>query len=491
MIFLNFMNTLKSPKLTGLKWLTCAFLFVTTAAAQPVNTALQNRLNRLLNDDFFQKATAGIAVYDLTDQQMLFVHNEKRLCRPASNMKLLTSATALTVLTPEYSFKTGVFYTGAISESGLLSGDIYLVGGFDPELKSDDLDELVIMMKKAGIQNINGNLYLDVSMADSVHWGKAWSWDDDMEVFQPYLSPIPLNKGAAKLKVIPASPNRAPIIKTEPESSFIQVVNRATTVWNSVDPPAKSLRMNRENNGNHNRIVVSGRIAASTSAYETMISLKNPRGYILTVFSEKLSEQFPESNIRVAGTIRVPDDAQMIGYISHSIDKVVKRLNKESDNLNAEMLLYALGYVQNNGEPASTEKGIAVVQQLIKQIGLDPKVYNIVDGSGLSNQNYLTPELLVAVLKYMYQSQYFEMYRQSLPIAGVDGTLANRMKGSAAYRNVTAKTGSLTGVSTLSGYVTARNGHLLAFSIMIQNFVERTSFVATNYVDRICEALTE
>jgi D-alanyl-D-alanine carboxypeptidase/D-alanyl-D-alanine-endopeptidase (penicillin-binding protein 4) len=312
-----------------------------------------------------------------------------------------------------------------------------------------------------------------------------------MEVFQPYLSPIPLNKGAAKLKVIPAAPSRAPIIKTEPESSFIQVVNRVTTVWSSADPPGKSLRFSRENNGNNNRIVASGTIAASTSAYETMISLKNPRGYILTIFSEKLLEQLQGSKIRIAGTMRVPDDAQKIACKTHSMAEVVRQLNKESDNLNAEMLLYALGYVQNSDEPASTEKGIAVVQQLITQIGFDPKAYNIVDGSGLSNQNYLTPELLVAVLKHVYQSQYFDMFRQSLPIAGVDGTLANRMKGTAAYRKLTAKTGSLTGVSTLSGYATARNGHLLAFSIMIQNFVEKTSFVAVNYIDKICEALAE
>jgi len=474
-----------------LKWMVYIFLYAASAVAQPATTALQHRLNRLLNDDFFQRATIGVAVYDLTDRKTLYVHDEKRLCRPASNMKLLTSATALSVLTPEYSFKTGVYYTGAINEEGQLFGDIYLVGGFDPELKSADLDFLILLMKKAGINSVDGNLYLDVSMADSVHWGKAWSWDDDMEAFQPYLSPIPLNKGVAKLKVIPASPNRAPIIKTEPESSFIQVVNRATTAWNSAEPPAKTLRFIRGNNDNKNCIVVSGTISASASAYETMISLKNPSGYALTLFAEKLAEQFPESNIRMTGMMHVPPDAQSIGYTTHSMAEVVKRLNKESDNLNAEMLLYALGYERNADEPASTEKGIAVVRQVIAQMELDPQAYSIVDGSGLSNQNYLTPELMVAVLKHMYQSQYFELFRQSLPIAGEDGTLAYRMKNSAAFRKVTAKTGSLTGVSTLSGYVTARNGHLLAFSIMIQNFVEKTSFVAVNYIDRICEALAE
>jgi len=352
------------------------------------------------------------------------------------------------------------------------------------------LDTLLLLMKKSGIQSVEGNLFLDVSMADSVFWGKAWSWDDDMEAYQPYLSPIPLNKGVAKLKVTPALPGRAPNIRSEPESSFIQVVNRATTVQRNAELPRNTLRFSRDFVEGYNRITVSGTIPASANAYETMISLKNPRGYALTLFAEKMSKQFPESNIRVAGTMRVPADAQYLADVSHSIVEVVKNLNKESDNLNAEMLLYALGYLQDT-VPSSIGMGIAVVQQFIEQVGHPPTTYRMVDGSGLSNQNYLTPELLVNLLNNMYQSQHFELFRQSLPIAGEDGTLANRMKNSPAHRKVMAKTGTLTSVSALSGYVMARNGHLLAFSIMIQNFVERTSFVTVNYIDKICAVLAE
>jgi len=480
----------KAHKTQMLIWLMCAFVFSTSVVAQPTPATLQVRLNRLLSDDFFQRATAGIAVFDLTAQKTLFVHNEKRLCRPASNMKLLTSAAALTALTSEYSFKTGLFYTGVINETGRLLGDIYLVGGFDPELKFADLDTLVSLVRKAGISSIDGSLYLDASMADTVFWGKAWSWDDDMETFQPYLSPIPLNKGVAKLKVIPAMPSRAPIIQTEPESAFIQVVNRATTTWNSAEPPESTLRFSRENNGTSNRIVVSGSISSSANAYETRISLKNPRGYALTIFHEKLIKQFPESNIAMGGTMRVPADAQNLGYATRNMAEALRRLNKESDNLNAEMFLYALGHRKYLG-PSTSEKGIAVVQQLMTQLGFEANSYRMVDGSGLSNQNYLTPEQLVAVLKYMYQSPNFDLFRNSLPVAGVDGTLANRMKNSAAFQKVAAKTGSLTSVSTLSGYATASNGHLLAFSIMIQNFTERSSYVAVNIIDKICETLVE
>jgi len=472
--------------MTNIKYLLFAFVYATTVLAQPSSA----KLDKLLADDFFQRATIGVAVYDLTEQKMLYVHNEKRLCRPASTMKLLTSAAALTMLTSRYSFKTGLYHTGEIDESGVLAGDIYLVGGFDPELKSSDLDDLISQMKKAGITNINGNLYLDSTMADSVHWGKAWSWDDDMEAFQPYLSPIPLNKGLVRLRITPTTPDNAPTITTDPESSFIQIVNRATTVRKSAELPQTTLQFNREFVDDHNSIVVSGVIAVSANPFERAISLKNPYGYVMTIFLEKMSNQFPESNINAAGTKRLPEEAQIIGFASNSIMEAVRRSNKNSDNLSAEMLLYTLGYDKNN-EPATIEKGITRLQKFISQTGHDPKLYRIVDGSGLSNQNSLSPELLVDVLKFMHQSPHFDLFLQSMSIAGVDGTMAGRMRNTAAHRKVRAKTGSLTGVCTLAGYVTASNGNMLAFSILIQNFVERASFVAVNYIDKICIVLAE
>jgi len=268
------------------------------------------------------------------------------------------------------------------------------------------------------------------------------------------------------------------------------VVNRATTVRSSAEPTRSTLIISRDFIDNSNRITVSGAISAAAGAYSTSVTLQNPRGYALTLFSEKLSEQFPESDIRVAGAMRKPADAQNIGYATRSMAEVLRPVNKNSDNLNAEMLLYVLGH-QQNSEPSTAEKGIAVVQRFMERLGHQPDSYRMVDGSGLSNQNYLSPEQLVDVLKHMHQTPHFEMFRQSMAIAGVDGTLASRMRNTAAHRRVHAKTGSLTGVSTLAGYATASNGNTLAFAIMVQNFTERAAFVATNYIDRICAALAK
>ena len=491
MIYVNFLNIVKIKAITEIRWFICAFIYVSSVVGQPASATLQERLDNLLRDDFYQYATAGVAVYDLTDQKMLYVHNEKRLARPASNMKILTSAAALSQLTSRYTFRTGLYYTGSIDSAGRLLGDVYLKGGFDPELRSADLDRFIARMKTAGIKSIEGNLFLDVSMGDSTFWGKAWSWDDDMEAYQPYLSPMPLNKGIARIRVTPAvSAGQAPAIRTEPESSFIQIINRSTTVQRSSEPPQSSLRFSRELVEGNNRIDISGVIASSAGTYDRRISLKNPNNYVLTIFFEKMMLEFPESNIQTCRLSVVPENAVNIGYVTRNIADVINPVNKDSDNLNAEMLLYALGYFHDS-EQSSTEKGIAAVQQMMSQLGFQPNSYRMVDGSGLSNQNYLSPEIIIAVLRHMHQSSEFEIFRQSLPVAGVDGTLSNRMRNTAAHRNATAKTGSLTSVSALSGYVTAKNGNLLAFSILVQNFVDRAAAVSVNYIDKICVALAE
>ncbi|MDR1865729.1 MAG: D-alanyl-D-alanine carboxypeptidase/D-alanyl-D-alanine-endopeptidase [Bacteroidales bacterium] len=461
------------------------YLLTTAAVGQ---TALQSNLDRLLDDGFYQTATVGISVYDLTEGRTLYNRNERHLCRPASNMKLLTSAAALHFLGSSHEFRTCLLRTGTVDDAGCLHGNLYLIGGFDPEFSSSGLDTMILMLQKAGISRFEGKVHTDVSMFDGVQWGKGWSWDDDMEAFQPYLSPLPLNKGVVKLKTLPAAPGHAPVILTEPGSDFIRIENNAATVWQSPDPARKTLHFSRTFDGSHNTIAVSGTIAAKAQAYETAISLQSPEMYIETVFREKLSEQLPGSRPESGGRLVPPAAADTVGYVRHGIWEVIRQMNKESDNLNAEMLLYALGR-QCCGDPASTEKGVEQLRQMLRQLGLNPEHYSIVDGSGLSHQNYLTPEVMIAILKHLYATQEYEPFKLSLPEAGMDGTLKNRMKKTPAYRKVFAKTGSLTGISALSGYMEAPNGHLLAFSVMVQNFVEKNAFVNANHIDKICDRI--
>jgi D-alanyl-D-alanine carboxypeptidase/D-alanyl-D-alanine-endopeptidase (penicillin-binding protein 4) len=451
-------------------------------------TTLKQNLDRLLDDSFYQSATAGILVYDLTTGCKLYGHNERRLCRAASNMKLLTAATALSALTAAYNFSTRLSYTGEIDDKGCLTGDLYLTGGFDPEFSTADIDSMMQMLKNAGIRQCKGRIYADVSMADIRQWGKGWSWDDDMEAFQPYLTPLPLNKGIVKLEVSPSSPTHPPIIRTAESCSFVRIENFAHTVWNATDPPDKTLHFHRTCDGNGNLIEITGSISAKASPYKAAISLLNPTGFVLAVFSDKLKAQFPESNVMAGGSRLTPANATPVGDVRHSLVEVIRQMNKDSDNLNAEMLL--LAFSGQSGLPATTEEGIERLKKFIRQTtGLDPENYRIVDGSGLSHANCLTPELLVAVLKAVYETADFPIYKSSLPQAGIDGTLKNRMKGTAAYQKIFAKTGTLTGISNLSGYLEASNGHLLAFSIMVQNFTIKSKEVNACYIDKLCEQI--
>ena len=180
-----------------------------------------------------------------------------------------------------------------------------------------------------------------------------------------------------------------------------------------------------------------------------------------------------------------------LSTIYRPIDTVLSELNKESDNLNAEMLIYAMAY-KDSGAPASSEDGLAAIKKFIDTLGINSEDYSIADGSGVSHYNLVSAELLLETLKYMYyqRKDLFPLFYNSLPIAGEDGTLEKRMKNTFAQKNVHAKTGTLNGVSNLSGYVTAKNGHLIAFSIMIQNFVEEYS-QARNFQNMICELLAE
>ncbi len=230
-------------------------------------------------------------------------------------------------------------------------------------------------------------------------------------------------------------------------------------------------------------------IIDSSKAWEG-VNIFNPALYCTTLLYEDLIK----SGIKVGGIPEiksVPAAAVQLANYYHSIDSVVVKTNKPSYNLGAEMLLYALAE-KDSGKPATAKNGITIIKNLINMVGLDPDNYNIADGSGISRYNLISAELLVSVLKYLYENKpgLFNKFYNSLPIAGIDGTLENRMQDTHAQNNVRAKTGSLSGVSALSGYVTSENDHKIAFSILIQNYTGNSS-PARDFEDKICEMLAE
>lgn len=447
-----------------------ALLITSVAFSQ----SIKSKIDSVLEDKFFESCFVSIQVEDLTTNKTLYKKNEKFLLRPASNMKIITSSAALLYLTPDYEFTTDLYYDGYVSNDTLF-GNIYVVGGCDPDFVTQDLCSFVDAIKTLNVSVINGNIYGDVSFKDSLYWGKGWMWDDDPSSDAPYLSALNINDNCIE-------------VFYDGEKDQIEIL-----------PNTKYVNLQREYNDNNlivdrnwmerkNEIVIKGN--SDEKKYYTKINLLEPAKYFLTVFSEVLDS----NSIKILGSTElkdIPQEVNLLYSFKRKYADIISNLNKESDNLSAEMTLYALSE-KYSGKPATADSGIQFINMMIDSLGLNHNNYRIVDGSGVSHYNVVSAELLVKLLKYFYDKypdQYKILY-ESFPIAGVDGTLENRMLNSAAANNVHGKTGSLTGVSSLSGFVKNDNKHTLAFSIMMQSFVG-SSKPARNFQDEICKILAE
>lgn len=446
---------------------------------------IQNNINSALKDDFFKPASISISVYDLTTNKILFEKNPEALSHPASNLKILTSIAGLMFLGPDYNFTTALFHTGSI-HSDTLNGDLYVSGGFDPLFTTDDLDTLLIGLKQAGIKTINGNLYADVSAKDSLFWGAGWMWDDDPTTDAPYLSSLNINQNAVKIAYEPRAVDSLAFANVIPASDFYSLKNSAITIKED----STKILVSRNWLSRGNELKISGYLPYYAKPDTGEVNIYDPPLFFLSLLKKKLNENGINFN-GTEDTARVDQPAYLIGIYKRPLKNILTKLEKESDNLSAEMILYALAY-KHFGKPASAENGIKLIDSLITLTGLDPGNYRIVDGSGVSHYNLVSTELMVEVLKFIYyrEPDLFDMFYSSLPVSGVSGTLEKRMASGAVKGNVHAKTGTLSGVSCLSGYVNTKSGHQLAFSILIQNYVSKAR-VAQKYQDDICKILVE
>ncbi len=461
-------------------------LFTQSIFSQRNVLQLRSRIDSVLADSFFDTTQIAVDVYDFTLYERLYARNEKLLLRPASNMKILTMSAALVFLGTDYNFTTSLCYTGEI-KSGVLFGDLYVIGGCDPVLNCRDLDSLAAVIKSSGISEIKGNLIGDVSMMDSLYWGKGWMFDDDCA----YLTPLDINANSIGVLVKPGLAGQKADVVLIPQTDFVQLNNLSVTV--PADSP-DTFTLEKDWLHHKNMLTIQGNVSAKPAADSLRDTLHTkvfePQLYFLALFQKAIWN----SGISISGKkyfAAAPSYSKEIYSFKRPFVGMVNYINKESYNLGAEMILRALA-AKCSGVPATADNGIKMIDSLITLTGLNPKAYRIADGSGISHYNLISAQLLLEILKYLY-FQKPDLYRilyESFPVAGIDGTLSNRMKGASAQNKVHAKTGTLSGVSSLSGYVTADNGHLLAFSIILQNY-SGSSKTAKDYEDKICNILTE
>ncbi len=441
-------------------------------------------LDSLIQAKLPQGGMVGVSVFDLNENQPLYAYQADKLCRPASTQKLITAITALSLPRAQEPFRTEVWYKGEIAND-TLRGDIYIIGGMDPELMETALDTLVNLTAAFPFHVIAGQIYGDVSMRDSLYWGKGWIWDDNPESFQPYLSPLMLNKGFVKVTAIPTNPGEPARLEVKPVSSYFNIINETKTKTSS----AGKFTVMRDWMNNANDITVSGNITARRLEE---INVFSSQDFFMHTFLERLGTKFtlmqPWYNF---AELQKDSTCQLIAVYETSVQKVLKQMMKESDNLNAEAMFTRMGVQASGKTHVSAEESLKAIQTLVRSMGLNPDDYRFADGCGLSMYDYVSPELLVAFLRYAYNhDNIFPHLFRSLPVAGVDGTLKNRMrKGSPAYQQVHAKTGSYTGINTLAGYLETKSKCYLAFAIMCQNHIKASEARAIQ--DAICELLAK
>ena len=475
-------------------WLAC----FPVSAREGADSLLSARLDSLVAARLPQGSHVGIAVYDLTANRPLYDHQADQLSRPASTMKLVTAITALSQPAFDEPFRTEVWARGVV-KADTLHGDLYVVGGFDPEFTAEDLDSLVAATARARFRVVTGQVYGDVSMKDSLYWGSGWLWDDNPASYQPYLSPLMLDKGVLTVSVAPAAAGQPATVTVSPASTYYSVDNRTL----SRTPSAGPLRVSRPWMQNSNELLVQGNVAGRQAR---VLNVYSSQDFFMHTFAERLRAagvrclRLPSDSLQASraplppyafATLTRDSLATLLARHATPAQKVLDEMMKESDNLNAEAVFYRLGAQTADRRPVRASDALKAVRRLIADIGLDPRDYRLADGCGLSHYDYLSPRLLVGLLRYAYShTDVFSRLYKSLPVSGVDGTLKHRMgRGTPAYRRVHAKTGSYTGINCLAGYLQTREGRWLAFAIMNQNVLSARKARALQ--DALCQELVE
>jgi D-alanyl-D-alanine carboxypeptidase/D-alanyl-D-alanine-endopeptidase (penicillin-binding protein 4) len=478
-------------------------------------SALRERIAAHIAQPRFAPAAWGIKIVSLDTGKTIFEHNPQKYFNPASNAKLYTAALALERLGADYRIKTSLYSAARPGASGTLKGDLIVYGRGDPTMAArlnggdyfKGLEPLVTQFVNAGIRRIEGDLIGDESYFAGPPFGAGWEWDDLQAYYGAEVSSLTVNDNAVDLFVKPADRAGLPCrITTGPATSFVTLMNRTQTAAKGADSRIIVYRPVGEN-----IIYVSGRLSTDSSGYYGAIAVHNPAGLFVSLLREALDRR----GIAVTGRTRVidwkyrevtPFDSSRLielGSVeSMPLGDIVRETLKPSQNLWAQLLLLQVGESSRFGawfgsmpgsvgsdgalkaaqfpppppaaneprEGTSEELGVGVLNDFLSQAGIKKGEVLLEEGSGLSRRDVITPQATVALLVHMRNSRWSDVYRNALPIAGVDGTLQNRMKGTLAAGNVRAKTGTLRYVYTLSGYVTTTAGERLAFSIMLNNY---------------------
>jgi len=511
--------------------LVVAALTVASAVAAPVAPparSLPERISTLLNSPDLAHGFWGIEVVSLGTGETLYAQNSDKLFVPASNTKLFTTAAALALVGPDYKFRTTVETTGTLDRYGRLNGDLVLVGHGDPNLsgrelpydartqRNDDpiqaLESLVAVLVQKGVKYVDGDIVADDSYFAFERYGEGWSQDDLIWEDGAPVSALTVNDNVVFVHIMPADrTGEKAFVSIKPFAEYYRLDNRIITT------PAGTGRrffVNREPGST--LLTLWGNLPLDDPGASEALAIEDPAEFAAGLFRQLLEK----SGIVVYGHQRTrhtelatlstftatalapshggSDDAArplksdqpiiLASYESKPLVEDVRVVNKVSQNLHAEILLRLLG--RERGSAGNVEGGLEVLRGFLTQAGIASDQYVFYDGSGLSRQNLVTPHAVAQLLRYASSQPWSAAYKSSFPVAGVDGSLSERLTAPRLQKRVLAKTGSLSGVKTLSGYATTDSGQTVAFSILSNNLNLPVKRV-TDTLDAIVEAIVE
>ncbi|MEW6157667.1 MAG: D-alanyl-D-alanine carboxypeptidase/D-alanyl-D-alanine-endopeptidase [Verrucomicrobiota bacterium] len=442
---------------------------------------LQQRLRLHVGQPRFRAAAWGVKIVSLDSGATLFATNDQKLFKPASNAKLFTGAMALDRLGPAYRIRTSFYATQLPDRSGVLKSDLTVFGRGDFSFAarfhdgnySAAIRPLLDAVHRAGIRKIEGDLVGDESYFQGSRFGSGWTWDDLQYYYGAEVSALTIQDNVVDLFIEPGERVGAPCrISTLPPISFLNILNQTQTTPHGTRSNVDVFRPLEQNT-----VHLTGQIPIGGRPLTNAVAVHQPARWFLDLFRQALRE----AGIEVTGKSRItshrtPSDESLRLEIAHvespPLSALLPRMMKPSQNLYAQLLWLQTGVCgQTDRRHATAEDlGLREMKNFLGETGVPARDVLLEEGSGLSRSALVTPEATVNLLRAMAQHRHANTFYESLPIAGRDGTLRNRMKSSLAEGNVRAKTGTLRYVNTLSGYVTNRAGERLVFSVMLNNY---------------------
>jgi D-alanyl-D-alanine carboxypeptidase/D-alanyl-D-alanine-endopeptidase (penicillin-binding protein 4) len=466
------------------------------AALSPV-AALQQAADSLLGDTLFANARWGVMIVRPTTGDTLYSRDAGSLFMPASNQKLITGATSLAVLGADFRWRTSLVARGPVRD-GVLRGDLEIVGRGDPSvsdrMQGDAMLPLLAMadsLAARGVKRIVGRVVAGGDAFPDAPWGYGWGWDDFDEPYSAGIDELTFNEGFSRVVVRPGPrPGDSASVRVVPGRDALQVRSEVVTVTPGVVGGSTPTRVRVRYDATERRHVLEGVVSVVDSAVLT-VAHRDPSGAYVAAFREALAARGitvdgTAAPARVAKSVPVADPGAsdtLVTVRSPTLREVLPSFEKPSQNQIGELLLKTMGL--ERAGVGSADSGRRVVERQLQAWGIAAERDVVVrDGSGLSRHDYVSPRALIRVLDAMRRDTSFRTFYDALPVAGVDGTIASRMKGTPAAGNVHAKTGTLDKARALSGYVTTADGELLLFSILCNNYT-----VPTRQVDRVADAL--